>query len=102
MKIDNSVKSPGSVVSESKTRSTREASSSSSTESESSVELSALSSHLQQLEQAIADTPVVDSGKVDEIKSAIAQGQFRVDPEKVADGLIQSVRQMLSAQAGSV
>jgi negative regulator of flagellin synthesis FlgM len=102
VKIDNSIKSPGSVVSESKTRPTREASSSSSTESGSQVQLSSLSSHLQQLDQTIADTPVVDSGKVEEIKVAIAQGQFRVDPEKVADSLIDSVRQMLAAQSGSM
>jgi len=98
VKIDNSIKSPGSVVSETKTRSTREASSSSSTESGSTVQLSSLASHLQQLEQTIADTPVVDSGKVEEIKTAISQGQFKVNPEKVADGLLDSVRQMLAAQ----
>lgn len=98
MKIENSIKAPGTVVSESKTRSTRESSSSSSTTSGSSVQLSSLSSHLQRLEQIIADTPVVDSGKVEEIKTAISQGQFRVNPEKVADGLLNSVRQMLAAQ----
>lgn len=102
MKIDSSVKSPGSVSSDTKTRSTRDAKGSSDTSGGSSVQLSALSSHLQQLEQTIADTPVVDSGKVEEIKTAIAQGQFKVDPEKVADGLLSSVRNMLSAQSGSV
>lgn len=102
MKIDNSVKSPGSVSSDTKTRSTREAKSGSDASGGSSVQLSALSGHLQQLEQSIADTPVVDSGKVEEIKTAIAQGQFQVNPEKVADGLLQSVRNMLSAQSGSV
>jgi len=98
VKIDNSIKSPGSVVSETKTRSTREASSSTSAASGSKVQLSSLASHLQQLEQTIADTPIVDSGKVEEIKTAISQGQFKVNPEKVADGLLDSVRQMLAAQ----
>jgi negative regulator of flagellin synthesis FlgM len=102
VKIDNSIKSPGSVSSDTKTRSTREAKSNSGTSGDSKVQLSTLSGHLQQLEQAIADTPVVDSGKVEEIKTAIAQGQFKVDPEKVADGLLDSVRSMLSAQTGSV
>ena len=102
MKIDSSIKSPGSVVSESKTRSTREATpSSASAGSGSKVQLSALSNHLQQLEQVIADTPVVDSGKVSEIKSAISQGQFQAHPEKVADALLESVRQMLSTQTHS-
>ncbi len=97
VKIDNSLKSSGSV-SDSKARVAREASTSSSAPSESKVELSAFASNLQKLESAVANTPVVDSGKVDEIKNAIAQGQFKVNPEKVADGLIESVRQMLSAQ----
>lgn len=102
MKIDNSVKSPGSVSSDTKVRTSKEPQSGSAASSGSDVRLSALSNHLQQLEQAIADTPVVDSGKVEEIKTAIAQGQFKVNPEKVADGLLQSVRNMLSAQTGSV
>jgi negative regulator of flagellin synthesis FlgM len=102
VKIDSSIKSPGSVSSDTKTRSSKEAKSSSDASGGSSVQLSALSNHLQQLEQTIADTPVVDSGKVEEIKTAIAQGQFKVDPDKVADGLLQSVRNMLSAQSGSV
>ncbi|NSL55541.1 flagellar biosynthesis anti-sigma factor FlgM [Uliginosibacterium aquaticum] len=100
MKIENSVTSPGSV-STSKPRSTRESSTSSASASPSQVQLSNLASNLQKLEQAIAETPVVDSGKVDEIKSAIAQGQFKVNPDKVADGLLDSVRQMLAAQPRS-
>jgi len=50
------------------------------------------------MESTIANTPVVDSAKVDEIKQAMSEGRFKVDTEKVADGLIDSVRQMLSAQ----
>ncbi|HEX5127583.1 MAG TPA: flagellar biosynthesis anti-sigma factor FlgM [Rhodocyclaceae bacterium] len=95
MKIDNSVKSSSATASESKSRAAREAPASAPASTESKVELSA---HLQRLEQAIGQAPAVDSDKVDEIKQAIAQGQFQVNPEKVADGLIESVRQMLSAQ----
>lgn len=63
------------------------------------MELSSLSSTLQQAETAMAQVPVVDQSKVDEIKQAMSQGRFKVDAEKVADGLIESVRQMLDAQA---
>lgn len=101
MKIENSIKTPGSV-SETKTRPARESESSERASSGSQVQLSNFASNLQKLEQAIANTPVVDSGKVNEIKSAIAQGQFRVNPEKVADGLLDSVKQMLSSQPRSV
>lgn len=98
MKIDNSVKSSGSV-SDTRTRASREsASGSSAASSESKVQISDFASNLQKLESMVANTPVVDSGKVNEIKTAISQGQFKVDAEKVADGLIESVRQMLSAQ----
>lgn len=97
VKIDNSIKSSGSV-SDSKARVAREAATSSSAPSESKVQLSSFANSLQKLEAAVAETPVVDSGKVNEIKNAISQGQFKVNPEKVADGLIDSVRQMLAAQ----
>lgn len=100
MKIENSIKTPGSV-SETKTRPAREAASSEQASSGAQVQLSTLASSLQKLEQTIANTPVVDSGKVAEIKSAIAQGQFNVNPGKVADGLLDSVRQMLAAQPRS-
>ena len=41
---------------------------------------------------------MVDSAKVDEIKQAISEGRFKVNADKVADSLIESVRQMLGAQ----
>lgn len=55
-------------------------------------------SSLQKAESAINATPVVNEVKVDEIKQAISEGRFKVNAEKVADSLIESVRQMLDAQ----
>jgi negative regulator of flagellin synthesis FlgM len=40
----------------------------------------------------------MDAERVAEIRQAIAQGSFKIDPGKIADGLIESVRQMLAAQ----
>lgn len=60
------------------------------------VQLSSLSSSLQKAETAIAQTPVVDRQRVDEIKQAIANGEFKVDANRIADGLIASVREMLA------
>lgn len=99
MKIDNTIKptSSGSVSSDSKTRPAR-AEAAAPAQGDSRVQLSSLSSRLQQIEQVIGQAPVVDSGRVAEIKNAISEGRFSVNPEKVADGLIDSVRQMLSAQ----
>ena len=39
-----------------------------------------------------------DAEKVAAIKSAIADGQFKVSSEKVADGLIESVKDLLNTK----
>lgn len=64
------------------------------------VELSALAAGLQEASAALADAPVVDAARVAEIKQAISEGRFQINPERVADGLIESVRQMLARQQG--
>ena len=48
--------------------------------------------------KALASTStggVFDTKKVEEIKAAIASGEFQVDPAKIADGLIDSVKDMI-------
>ena len=103
MKIDNSVKATGSLPSnDGRARSAKESSKAESSNAGSErVELSSLSSRMLQMEEAISNTPVVDSAKVYEIKQAMSEGRFKVNTEKVADGLIESVRQMLSTQQAS-
>jgi negative regulator of flagellin synthesis FlgM len=64
------------------------------------VELSSMSARLQDASAATADVPVVDSARVAEIKQAISEGRFQINPERIADGLIESVREMLSRQQG--
>jgi negative regulator of flagellin synthesis FlgM len=63
------------------------------------VEISSLSATLQQAEAAMAEVPIVDQQRVDEIKQAMSDGNFKVDAEKVADGLIESAREALDAQS---
>ncbi|MBK8121916.1 MAG: flagellar biosynthesis anti-sigma factor FlgM [Sulfuritalea sp.] len=36
-----------------------------------------------------------NSQKVAEIRQAISEGKFQINPERIADGLISSVREML-------
>lgn len=97
MKIDNSIKTVGGLApGESKARSVQ--GSTSGATAGDKVELSSFSASMQQAEAAMAEVPVVDKNRVDELKQAITEGHFKVDAEKVADGLIESVRQMLEAQ----
>ena len=40
------------------------------------------------LEQSLADIPDIDSSRVAAIKASIAEGSYRVDPEKIVDSLL--------------
>lgn len=62
------------------------------------VAISSLSSSLGKAEAAIAATPTVNQERVAEIRQAIAEGRFTVDPQRIADGLLSSVRDMLQTQ----
>lgn len=42
--------------------------------------------------------PPVDSARIQEIKDAIAQGRFKINPEAIADGLIESARDLIDRQ----
>ncbi|MEQ1814210.1 MAG: flagellar biosynthesis anti-sigma factor FlgM [Candidatus Nitrotoga sp.] len=60
-----------------------------------SVSLGSTSTQL----HAMASLPVVDAGKVAEIKQAISDGRFKVNPEIVADRLIETVRDLIGKRA---
>jgi len=65
------------------------------------VKLSSLSSQLQMIEKSFADTPVVDAARVAELKQAISDGHFKVNSDKVADKLIDTVKDLIRAHKGS-
>ena len=67
-----------------------------------SVQLSPLASTLQKAEAALAETPAVDHARVEEIKQAIRDGKFKIDANRIADGLIAEVKQMFDSQAGRI
>ncbi len=56
-----------------------------------------LSSKLQSLTQ-LGSNGVFDASKVEEIKAAIADGTFKVDPEKVANGLLDTVNDLIHSR----
>ena len=53
-----------------------------------SVSLTDTAARLQKLESTIAELPVVDAQRVDSIRSAIAKGDYQVNPERIADKLL--------------
>jgi len=58
-----------------------------------SVSLSALAETIQGSEK-----PPVNSARIQEIKDAISQGRFKINPEAIADSLIQSARDLSGNQ----
>jgi negative regulator of flagellin synthesis FlgM len=57
-----------------------------------------LSSQGQALSSVAGAGAVFDTKKVERIKSAIADGQFHVNSEKVADSLLETVRDLLHSR----
>lgn len=52
------------------------------------VQLSQEAKKLGQLREKIESSPDVDMNKVNEIRRAIAEGKFHVNPERIADALL--------------
>lgn len=53
-----------------------------------SVSLTDTAARLQKLESSIAELPVVDAERVERIRNAIASGEYEVNPERIADKLL--------------
>jgi negative regulator of flagellin synthesis FlgM len=98
MKIDNSLKSLGTPAGESRpaksSKTDSSATASVAPESGVSVELSGLSA---QIHSQLSSGEVLDSARVAEIKQAIAEGRFRVNPDVVADRLLKTVQELITA-----
>jgi negative regulator of flagellin synthesis FlgM len=59
------------------------------------VTLSPRAAELKQLETRLAAIPVVDRARVDDIKAAIASGQYAINTDNIAESLLDSVKEML-------
>lgn len=97
MKIDDSMKkASGLGVSTPPTRAGKSAESKVATGAAGpATESVSISPQLQTLASELSKHSVFDSGKVEEIKSAIAGGRFQVNAEKIADGLIDTVKDLI-------
>lgn len=47
--------------------------------------------------QRIEKSPV-NASRINEIKEAISQGRFKINPDAIADGLIQTARDLVNSQ----
>lgn len=97
MKIDNSVKGAPSTVTDSVQRQPANKATAGpagpASPASAQVQLSSMASL--GVDKVLAETPVADANKIAEIKQAIAEGRFTVNADKIADGLLDSVRQLL-------
>lgn len=100
MKINSAISPVGTSEAPGKAKQAASSTRKPATASSEQVDLSSMSARLQEASAAIADTPVIDAARVAEIKQAISEGRFQVNPERIADGLLDSVRQMLARQHG--
>ncbi len=60
------------------------------------VDISSLSARLQEVGSGEAP---FNAQRVSDIKQAISEGRFQINPERIADGLLTSVRDMLGRSA---
>jgi negative regulator of flagellin synthesis FlgM len=88
MKIDNNFKPTATGVA-SKPAPAQTASSAASQEA---VSLSQVAGSLQ-----AGERPPVNSARIQEIKTAISEGRFKINPEAIADRLIESARDLLNS-----
>ena len=99
MKIDDAAKkAPGLGVVANQTRASR--SSEKTGVAKTSTDTVSLSSQSQALAGTSSSSAVFDVSKVQEIKDAIASGRFQVDAGKVADGLIDTVKDLIRPSRG--
>ncbi len=99
MKIDHSTKTiTGGLIREESGRPVKKSPDETNAQASSThVQLSPLSAQLQSIQRGFADTPIIDAARVAELKEAISNGHFKVNAEKVADRLLQTVQELIAA-----
>ena len=101
MKIDKSLQ-PVSTVSVSDGRRRTDITQNPSTDQESNVHLSPNVTKLQSLDSSSASNSIVNTARVQEIKQAISEGNFQINPEVVADRLLETVKELIQSKKGAI
>jgi len=66
-----------------------------STSSGDSVTLTDGAVRLQKLARAVADAPATDAARIASVKDSVARGEYRINPERVADKILQAERELI-------
>jgi negative regulator of flagellin synthesis FlgM len=61
------------------------------------VQLSSLGSQLRNIESGLAGGDSIDAAKVAEIRQAISEGRLNINPNAIADRLLQTVQELIKA-----
>lgn len=100
MKIDKTLQ-PVSTVSVSDGKRRTDISPAAGSEQENTVHLSPNVTKLQNIDSSSASGSVVNTARVQEIKQAISDGSFQINPEVVADRLLETVKELLQSRKGA-
>jgi negative regulator of flagellin synthesis FlgM len=100
MKIDNSLKPVGSAQG-ADARSRVVHSAPKSPDEQPRVQLSSLSASLQKAETVLGSANEVNRARVDEIRQAMADGRFKPNAARIAEGLLSATREAFAARAAS-
>lgn len=101
MKIEDPLTGASTTIPNQKTRAkgkTSSSSGSSSANSKDSVEITQTSSQLSQLEGALNQLDTTETGKLEAVRQAVAEGRFQVNEEAVANALLQNSMEQLKRQ----
>ena len=71
-----------------------QSSSTSSGGSEENVQITGAARQLASLEQAVRDAPAVNTARVEQISTALAQGTYTINSQHIADQLVQSDKEL--------
>ena len=100
MKIDKSLQ-PVTTVSVSDGKRRVDITPAPNTEQENNVHLSSNITKLQNLDSSAASGSIVNTARVQEIKQAISEGNFQINPEVVADRLLETVKELIQSKKGA-
>jgi|WetSurMetagenome_2_1015567.scaffolds.fasta_scaffold237516_2 negative regulator of flagellin synthesis FlgM len=92
MKIGSTITNVGRAPDSGRTRAPAAPPSKAGATSTERVDISSLSARMQEVG---GGETAVNAQRVAEIKAAISEGRFQINPERIADGLLDSVRDML-------